>query len=299
MAVQNCNKYSGPEPDMFFEEASKMCVPSRNSDRWVFRYEESVVGQLLIIALLMVTFNYILPKIRTGFEKFYSRREFYADPRMEGTGYFGPLKMELKYDSGSAFHHLCAGLLMTAGWMLHGQTLLFRLGVLTEVSIELLDIFDIMIYSRGLWAAANLGAELYLVMLAHHLPGVGLILPLNLWCSCVEIWQQVALAMELVGGFILVNNVLKRIVNDTSLNRLLFDTLSLFGWVWARFWVATPLMVGLVRAGLEIDCKATYGLIVGGSIMTLFNAMITIDYLMKIHSSLSEMVVTRSKEKKL
>ena len=173
---------------MLFDETALMCVPSRNSDRWVFRYEESLLVQLFAIALVSLAFHVLLPKIRSAFESFYEKQSFYSTRRMEKMGYFGPVKTELKYDSGSAFHHICAGSLMAAGWYLEGQTLLFRLGVMTEVSIELLDILD-MIFHRGLWATVppELGFQPYFVMLAHHLPGIGLILPLNLWCSCVEI----------------------------------------------------------------------------------------------------------------
>jgi hypothetical protein len=292
MFIENCNRHVGsPSPltssDDIWNEKSKMCIPSNLSDRWVFRYEETFVGQMIVLLALTVGYNIALPKVRQAFENFYSQKSFYSSRRMDGRGYFGPLKTELKYNSGSAFHHVCAGLLMAAGWVLQGQTLLFRLGVLTEVSIELLDIFD-MIASRGLWATDNhIRPEAYFVVMAHHIPGIMLIFPLNLWCSCVEIWQKIAIAFELVGGLMLATNVLRQILDVTPWNNVCLDIFSLLSFMWARFWVATPLMVILIQSGLEIHCVTTYALIVGGFLMTVFNLAVLIDYGIKIFASLS------------
>jgi hypothetical protein len=75
--------------------------------------------------------------------------------------------------------------------------------------------------------------------------------------------------------------------DNTPWNDLCLDIFSFLGFVWARFWVATPLMVILIQSGLEIHCMTTYALIVGGSLMTVFNVMIVIDYGIKIFASLS------------
>jgi hypothetical protein len=85
----------------------------------------------------------------------------------------------------------------------------------------------------------------------------------------------------------LTTNVVRKILNDTPWNNMCLDLFSFLGFAWARFWVATPLMVTLIRTGLEIHCMTTYALIVGGSLMTLFNTMIVVDYVMKIFASLS------------
>ena len=303
MFIENCNRHVGSPAsasasDIIWDEKSKMCIPSNLSDRWVLRYEETLVGQMMVLVALMGAYSIALPKVRQAFENFYATKSFYSSRRMDGSGHFGPLRLELKYNSGTAFHHVCAGLLMAAGWVLQGQTLLFRLGVLTEVSIELLDIFD-MIVSRGLWASDNpIRPEAYFCVLAHHLPGIMLIFPLNLWCSCVEIWQTIAIAFELVGGLMLTANVVSQMWDNTPWNNLCLDILSLLCFLWARFWVATPLMVILIQSGLEIHCVTTYALIVGGSLMTVFNVMVLIDYGIKISKSLSAIYATRQTKPK-
>lgn len=182
---------------------------------------------------------------------------------------------------------------MTAGWALNGQTLLFRLGVLTEVSIEVLDIHD-MLLSKGLWSDKP-RIEAYAVTLAHHLPGIGLILPLNLWCSCVDTWQRIAIAMELVGGVLLIANALRKILKSTPYHHLVLDTFSLLCWTYARFYVASPLMIDLIKTGLECKCKPTFALIIGGSIMTIFNMMIVMDFILKINASLHMIILNHRK----
>lgn len=93
--LHNCNNYiiGSTEPDMYFDEASLLCVPSRNDPRMVFRYEESLVGQLLVLAIFFVIFDYSLPKIREAFDGFYRRHGFYNADRMSHLGYFAPIKV--------------------------------------------------------------------------------------------------------------------------------------------------------------------------------------------------------------
>lgn len=230
---------------MVFDEYSLMCVPSRNDPRMVFKYEESLIGQLLILSFFFLAFDYQLPKIREAFDSFYQQHAFYKAKRMSKNGYFAPIKTELKFDSGSAFHHILAGMFMLAGWALNGQTLLFRMGVLMEVSCGLIDIRD-MVLRRGLWAH-NFRADACLCMLAHHLPGIGLILPLNLWCSCVDIWERIAIGMELGGGIGLVISVFRKVVDDDPFKHLLLDILAMNAWIYARFVLAMPLMIKFVQ----------------------------------------------------
>lgn len=45
--------------------------------------------------------------------------------------------------------------------------------------------------------------------------------------------------------------------------------------------------------------RCSISTIVGGSVMTLFDALITMDYFMKVHSSLSDLLVVRRKVKKI
>jgi hypothetical protein len=93
----------------------------------------------------------------------------------------------------------------------------------------------------------------------------------------------------------LATHVLGTMLNDTPWNNLCLDILSLLGFMWARFWIATPLMVILIKSGLEIHCLTTYALIVGGSLMTVFNVAVLIDYGIKIYMSLSEIRQTKAK----
>lgn len=182
----------------------------------------------------------------------------------------------------------------------------FRLGVVTEVSFELLDIIDMMTH-RGMWddSKDSIHSGAYISAIAHHLPGLCLVFPLNLWCSCVETWQRCALALELGGGvsillicfreMIVVDNQDVSAALSTSRRRrqqclkvLLVDVMSLLFLIVSRFLIVTPAMYQLILAGLAINCKTTYALIVGAILMTIFNLMWLADLIIKVSRSASQ-----------
>lgn len=91
--------------------------------------------------------------------------------------------------------------------------------------------------------------------------------------------------MELGGAILLVVSAIRKAADDNPLTYMVLDIIALDAWIWARFVIAMPLMLELIRTGLEFHCRPTYALIVGGGIMNLFNLMVVIDFLLKIAAS--------------
>lgn len=211
-------------------------------------------------------------------------------------GNFGPASKELMWNSVAFFQHLLAGSLMLVGWWggeKRGETLLcFRLGVLTEVSGEVLDMVE-MVQGKGVWAtgSSEIGRGAYAAIIAHHLPGIALVFPLNIWCSCVELWQRCALALELPGAVTLLLQCYKETL-EVQLNKgsprfllLLINMLTMILFVWARFFVVTPAMIELVTEGLKIHCRTSHALIGGAFMMTMFNIMAAIPLFVDVKRS--------------
>jgi hypothetical protein len=60
MFIENCNRHVGSPPassDTIWNEKSNMCIPSHLSDRWVFRYEETFVGQMIVLVAFLVLYH--------------------------------------------------------------------------------------------------------------------------------------------------------------------------------------------------------------------------------------------------
>ena len=137
---------------------------------------------------------------------------------------------------------------------------------------------------KGVWATGSceIGRGAYAAIIAHHLPGIALVFPLNIWCSCVELWQRCALALELPGAVTLLLQCYKETL-EVQLNKgsphfllLLINMLTMILFVWARFFVVTPAMIELVTEGLKIHCRTSYALVGGAFMMTMFNIMAAI-----------------------
>jgi hypothetical protein len=183
----------------------------------------------------------------------------------------------------------------------------FRLGLILEVSFELLDTLD-MIQSKGVWkqspGSPDIHPGAYLSTIAHHVPGLCLAFPLNLWCSCVGLWQIIAISLEL-GGFASILLVCIRdsmIVDEnvmtlaTRLKIALVDLASLVLLLWVRFTVVTPAMYEICKAGLEDQCKTTYAVIVGAVLLTVFNVLWLVDISLKLVDSIHQVIVQAFKE---
>jgi len=257
--------------------------------RLIDRYEGTLGGQLAVLAVMMLVWSKVQPRLRRAFETAHSKQPYWAALKNKRGGYMGTAGKELVGSSVSCLHHFLAGSLMLVGWALEGRTLYFRLGVLAEVAFELLDTID-MALGRGAWDSDDIKREAYVGMLAHHLPGIFLVFPLNIWCSCVELWQRCAMALELGGAISILFLCLRSILDDNKrLDRwlLLWLNIGAFAFLlWARFVVVTASMYVLIVAGLDIHCKTTYALIVGAILITTFNVMWAVDHLMEIRRAL-------------
>jgi hypothetical protein len=276
----------------------------------ILKYERTLWGQLIVLIVFSLLWNAIKPTIRRWLFRYHSSHPYWEECQKR-TGYFGPCSKELMWNSLSCVQHFLAGSLMVLGWAFgeaappwsddQDQILLFfRLGVIAEVSFELLDILD-MIHARGMWATTPDNPKIhpgaYVSAIAHHLPGLFLVFPLNLWCSCVGIWQRCAVALELGGGMsILLLCYRESLIGEGEsaaaaaakrLELLLVDLASLLFLMWVRFFVVTPAMYEIGRAGLDLHCKTTYAVIVGAVFMTTFNVLWCIDNVLKVvHSGL-------------
>lgn len=228
------------------------------------------------------------PRVSRMFERFHSSRPYWA-PLTARKAYFGSASKELVGSSVSTLQHFVAGSLMLIGWALDGHTLFFRLGVLlAEVTYELLDTID-MAFHRGMWEG-KVEREAYVGILAHHLPGIFLVFPLNIWCSCVALWQRCAMALELGGGVSILFNCLRDPLNkEKKVHQVLLLALNVGAmafFMWARFFVVTPAMYEIIVEGLKINCKTTYALIVGAILITLFNVMWAGDQMLQVVEAL-------------
>ena len=265
----------------------------------ILEFEGTLGGQLVVLAVMMILWSDMQPRLRHLFERFHSSQPYWAPLEVQHA-YFGSASKELVGSSVSSLQHFLAGSLMLIGWALDGHTLFFRLGVLAEVTFELLDTID-MALRRGMWQGNAIEREAYVGMLAHHLPGIFLVFPLNIWCSCVELWQQCAMALELGGEvsllFLCVCGTLNK---EKKLHQALLVALNIGAlafFVWARFLVVTPAMYTLIVEGREIHCKTTYALIVGAILMTLFNAMWAGDQMLQVVDAWLLFLRGRSKPK--
>ena len=284
----------------------------------IHQYEGTLKGQLVVLISFCLIWSRIKPKLHQTLHEFHSSQPYWKAIQ-ERSGYFGPCSKELMWNSLSCLQHFLAGLLMAFGWAF-GEVapdtvwevdperrilLFFRLGVVAEVAFELLDILD-MIHAQGMWATTKQNPKIhpgaYVSAIAHHLPGLCLVFPLNLWCSCVGLWQRCAVALELGGGVSLIFLCYREMLlgegtaassSSSQLKILLTDLASLIFLVWARFLVVTPAMYEISKAGLGINCKTTYAVIVGAILMTIFNIMWFIDVSLKVYNSAVLLVLQR------
>ena len=273
--------------------------------KFLVQYEGTLLGQLAVLVGLCLLWYRVKPKLHHSLQGFHSSQLYWKDVQKR-TGYFGPCSKELMWNSMSCLQHFLAGSLMAIGWVFgevkpdtiwevdpeRRMLMFFRLGVVAEVSFELLDIID-MINAQGMWATTKENPKIhpgaYVSAIAHHLPGLCLVFPLNLWCSCVGLWQRCAVALELgggVSGFLLCYR--ETLLGEGAGSRVkifLTDVASLLFLMWARFLVVTPAMYEISKTGLEVNCKTTYAVIVGAVSMTIFNIMWLIDVILKVYNS--------------